>query len=136
MCCRPQWYSLPYLLAGEHAPHLQPTVQEMLIGRLFDKTVVTVLLFHRPKPAKKEKEIPHANALVGQMALRRPILPKKRSPPWQSRTKGGIEIRVKMGARLAPKPSTGQRFDQVAQRVFAPPQIMVSHGAHWIRNRQ
>jgi len=81
MRCSPCRRGLSYLLTCQHRPHLQPTVDQMLVGRRFDKVVVTVPLFHCAEPAKKEKEIPHTNALVGQMALGRPILAKERSPP-------------------------------------------------------
>jgi hypothetical protein len=76
--------------------------------------------FHGAKPAKKEKQIPDANALIGQVTLRCTILTKERMPGWWARTNGGVKIRVEMGAGLPVNAAMRQRLDQIAQLVFAP----------------
>ena len=66
--------------ANEHLFNLQPAENDVQIGGVIHIAPFSCMLFHRPKPSEKEKEIPWPYAQSVQMSLSHGTLAEARAP--------------------------------------------------------
>jgi len=82
--------------------HLQPTEQDMQVGRARLESPSPAHAIDSPKPTEEQEQVPNTHLMIAQVAQCRSSLAEGRAPVSGARAAGGVEVGIEVNPVCGP----------------------------------